>query len=74
MKKLNNYHSFGLIFIAIYLFTNHNSILPDILNGFCLGIGIVLTLIGIYAYNHDISKIRNYKMTLLKKYLRFNKD
>ncbi|MDV3427165.1 MAG: hypothetical protein LIR50_08285 [Bacillota bacterium] len=67
MKKLNNYHRIGLLLIAINLSSSEFSILPDVLNGFCLGAGTALTLIGVYAYNHDMSKIRNYKIKLLKK-------
>lgn len=67
MKKLNVYHSIGVLFIGIYLFTNHYSFLPDIIEGLCIGIGFVFTFIGMYAYNHDIYKFRNKKMELLKR-------
>jgi len=68
MKKPNNYQKIGLLLIAINLSSNQFNILPDILNGFCLGAGTALTLIGAYSCNHDMSKIRNYKTKLIKRY------
>ncbi|MFA6941977.1 MAG: hypothetical protein WCQ54_13525 [Clostridiaceae bacterium] len=70
MKKFNNYQKIGLLLIAINLSSNQFSILPDILNGFCLGAGTALLLIGMYACNHDISTIRNYKINLIKRCFR----
>lgn len=67
LKKFNNYHSFGMIFIAIYLFSIHNDLLPGILEGLCSGLGITLTFVGMYAYNHDISNLRKHKVNFLKK-------
>lgn len=69
MKKFNNYHKIGLLLIAVNLSSSQFNILPDFLNGFILGAGITITLIGAYAYNHDMSKIRNYKIKLIKRCL-----
>lgn len=67
MKKPNNYQKIGLLLIAINLSSNQFSILPDILNGFCLGAGTALIFIGMYACTHDMSKIKNYKINLIKR-------
>lgn len=69
IKKLNIYQRIGLLLIAINLSSNQFNFLPDIINGFCLGAGTALTLMGMYAYTHDISKIRNYKIRLIKRCL-----
>lgn len=70
LKKLNNFLSLGLVFNAIWLLSKHFNLLPDFVEGFCLGIGIVLILMGMYAGNHDISKLRNFKKNLLYKTFR----
>lgn len=49
-----------------FLLLNHNGSLPDIIEGFCTGIATALTLMGMYAYNHDSSKFGNYKMDFLQ--------
>jgi hypothetical protein len=59
----------GMIFIALYLFTNRFDSFPDFLKGAFGGLGIGLSLIGMYAYNHDISGLRKKKINLLKKIL-----
>ena len=69
MKKFNIYHSLGLLFISINLISVQFTLLPDFIEGFCVGIGIVLVFIGMYAYNHDISKFRNNKINFLKRCL-----
>lgn len=69
MQKLNKLMKIGLAIIPIMLLLKNLSIqLPDYLQGLFLGIGIGFELIGIYSINHDISKFKNYKMNLLKKY------
>ena len=67
MKKLNNYQSLGLLFIVISLISTRFGLLHNIVEGFCVGIGIVLILIGMVANKHDISKFRNYKMNFFKR-------
>jgi hypothetical protein len=38
--------------------------LPHAVNGFLSGISIVMFLFGAYSYNHDMSKLRNFKRKL----------
>jgi hypothetical protein len=54
--------------MSIYLLSNQFGLLPDILEGFCLGAGFVFILIGMYSYNNHISKIKNWKINFLKKH------
>ncbi len=69
MKKLNNYTRFGLLLFAVCLVSTRFGLLPAVIEGFCLGISIVLELFGLYASGHDISKLRSYKINFLKKCL-----
>lgn len=68
MKKFNSYRSLGLLFSMISIISNRFGLLPDIVEGMCLGLGIVLLLMAAYSYNHDMSSFRNRKMSLIKKY------
>ena len=67
MKRFNKHNFFGILFSSIYLFSIRFGVLPDIIEGFCIGIGLVFILIGMYDYNHGISKFRKYKMNLFKR-------
>lgn len=67
MKKLNNYIISGLLIYAISLSFNQLLKLPEFLNGFFLGLAIVLMLWGGYVENHDITKIKNFKRRCLLK-------
>lgn len=69
MKKFNNYISLGLLFNGIFLFGNITNLLPEFIKGFCVGLSFTLIFIGLYAENHDISNLRNYKKTLFNKLL-----
>ncbi|GFP75354.1 hypothetical protein [Clostridium fungisolvens] len=70
MRKLNNYLCVGLLINGIWLISSHFNLLPDFIEGLCVGAGLSLILMGLYAENHDISKLKNYKRTLLKKVFR----
>lgn len=52
---------------ATTVILNHFIILPESVSGLGLGTGIGLELIGVYSINHDMSKLKNYKMNFLKK-------
>ncbi|MBE6053468.1 MAG: hypothetical protein E7212_06060 [Clostridium sartagoforme] len=67
MKKLNNYISTGLLIYGLYLFSNQFIKLPEFLNGFSIGLAILLMLWGNYIENHDITKIKKFKKDLLSK-------
>lgn len=70
MKKLNNYICIGLFFNSLWLVSNRFIVLPEFINGLCVGIALSFMLLGIYAENHDISKLKNYKKALFRKVLR----
>jgi len=61
VKKLNNYINFGLIFNVIGIISNRFNLLPSFIQGLCVGLGLALIFIGMYAQNHNLDKFRNYK-------------
>lgn len=69
MNKLNKYVSIGLVFNGIFLISSRFSLLPHVIEGFTAGAGISFIFMGLYASNHDISKLRNAKMKFLKSIL-----
>lgn len=69
-NKMSWHLSLGLVIIGIVFGISEFIELPDIIHGFCLGVGIALELIGLYTTNHDIAKIKNFKKGLFRKLLR----
>ena len=67
MKKFNNFLCIGLFIVGAIQFLNHLVALPHFIYGLGLGIGLSFELIGIFAMKYDISKIRKYKISLLKR-------
>ena len=67
MRKLNNHISFGLLIYVFWAISKEFFQLPEFINGFCLGLSIVLMLLGAYRENHDITKIKKFKKDLLLK-------
>lgn len=67
MRKFNNYTNFGLFFNGIWIISNRANFLPDLIEGLCMGLGLILTFIGLYFEKHDILNLRNYKINLFNK-------
>lgn len=66
-NQMNSYLILGLFICSIVLFFNRFIGLPEIISGFGLGIGIALELIGVYSMKHDITKIKKFKKSLIRK-------
>lgn len=66
--KLNKYLAAASFFTFIYFAVGHFIQLPDIIEGICFGACIVLYSIGLYALNHDISKLQNFKKKLINRF------
>lgn len=62
-NKINKYMVLGLLISSIKYLID----IPDALACFSTGMGIILLIFGIYAMNHDISRFRNWKRSLLNK-------
>lgn len=67
LKKINKTLSIGLLIVAITLLLKHVVQLPEFICGLGYGTGIAFELIGAYSINHDISKLKNFKSSFLKK-------
>ncbi len=67
MKKLNNYHRFGLLFNSIFLLSNYFDLLPEFFEGLCIGLCITLIFMGEYSRNHNMSNLRKWKMNFIKR-------
>ncbi|MDU5105125.1 MAG: hypothetical protein E6241_00290 [Clostridium sp.] len=65
MRKLNNYIRFGLFIYAFWMVSKRLFQLPEFVNGFCVGLSIVLLLLGAYRENHNINKLKNFKRKVI---------
>ena len=65
MRKLNNYICFGLFIYAFWMVSKRLFQLPEFVNGFCVGLSIVLLLLGAYRENHNINKLKNFKRKVI---------
>lgn len=65
MRKLNNYIRFGLLIYAFWMISKEFFQLPEFVNGFCVGLSIVLLLLGAYRENHNINKLKNFKRKVI---------
>lgn len=48
-RQVNWYLSLGMLFVAVPLGVSRFVAVPDFVHGFCIGVGIALTLLGLYA-------------------------
>lgn len=62
-NKVNIYIVLGLLIISI----KHIIEIPDEFGCFSTGMGILLFVFGLYAMNHDLTKIKNLKRNFIKK-------
>lgn len=66
LKKVSNYFALGILLNGINIISSRFGLLPDIIEGICVGLGITFILIGMVSSKHDISKFRNQKMNFFK--------
>ena len=52
-------------FLGFICFIGHFIHLPCIIEGVCFGACIAFSTIGLYALNHDISKLKSFKRNLI---------
>lgn len=60
----------GILLNAIFLIFNQFAVVPDFMTGFIEGMALVFFAIGLYGIHHDISKIKNWKKTMIKNILK----
>ncbi len=66
-NKINNKIKMGLLFYAIFSITKQFFEVWHFISGFLIGISIVCYIMGAIELNHDISKFKNRKKSLIKK-------
>lgn len=67
MHKFNNYTYLGLLLNGLWIFSISFNLLPDFVEGLCVGLGLTFIFIGMYAEKYNISKLRAYKKALFNK-------
>ncbi|MDF2673708.1 MAG: hypothetical protein K0R09_1973 [Clostridiales bacterium] len=65
--KTNKPLFIGVLASGIYFFTKGIMPVPDVLQGFLIGIVFAGYFVGIYGLRHDISKLKEWKKSLLKR-------
>lgn len=63
--KMNKYMKWGLLINSFYIGIKQFIAIPDSIACFVIGVGASLLVFGIYAANHDITKLKNWKRNLL---------
>lgn len=69
MKTFNNYTYFGLLLNFIWLISSRFNLLTDFIEGLCIGLGLVLILVGMLYNTHNISQLKAFKKSLYNKIL-----
>ncbi|WP_286910964.1 hypothetical protein [Clostridium sp. UBA1652] len=67
--KSNKYLLFASLAALVYFFGRGFINIPDVVEGFCVGLSIVLYSVGLYSINHDINKLKDGKRNLFKKFI-----
>ncbi|MNP55602.1 hypothetical protein D3C76_1502610 [compost metagenome] len=68
--KANKYLLFANLAALIYFLGRGFINIPDVVEGFCVGLSIALYLVGFYALNHDVNRLKDGKRNLFKKVIR----
>lgn len=69
-NKINKYILWGVLINAIVRVTKMFVDIPDGLVCFGTGLGFALILLGIYAMNNDMARLRRFKTGLIKKFVK----
>ncbi len=67
MEKTNRFLNIGLLIYAVTMVLNHLVGLPHFLYGLGLGTAIGFELLGVAAMRYDLSKLRSYKLKIIKR-------
>jgi len=70
-KKSNWYLRLGLLLAVVPLGLRRFVPIPDVVQGFCTGLGVVLLMLGVYCTSHRVERLRVWKQRLISSVLRF---
>lgn len=65
--KANWYLRLGLLLAVVPLGLRRFVPIPDVVQGFCTGLGIVLLMSGVYYNSHGAGRLRTWKQRLTKR-------
>ena len=65
-NKMNHFLMAGLLVISITQILGHLISLPEIIQGFGMGLGLSLELFGVFANKHDLTKFKEFKRNIVK--------
>ncbi|HNU93252.1 MAG TPA: hypothetical protein PLF11_15115 [Bacillota bacterium] len=69
-RKANWYLRLGLLLAVVPLGLRRLVLIPDVAQGFCTGLGIVLLMLGAYCTSHRVERLRVRKQRLISSVLR----
>jgi len=65
--KANWYLRLGLLLAVVPLGLSRVVPIPDIVQGFCTGLGIVLLMLGLYCNSRGAARLRTWKQRLTRR-------
>ena len=68
--KANWYLRLGLLLAVVPLGLRRFVQIPDVVQGFCTGLGVVLLMLGAYCTSHRVERLRVRKQRLISSVLR----
>ena len=68
-NKMNKYIIWGLLINSLSIVIKQFIEIPDVIACFATGMGLSLLIFGLYAMNHDVSKLKNWKKNLVKRFI-----
>jgi hypothetical protein len=66
-SKANGCLRLGLLLAVVPLGLSRVVPIPDIVQGFCTGLGIVLLMLGLYYTSHGAARLRTWKQRLIRR-------
>ena len=69
-RKANWYLRLGLLLAVVPLGLRRFVPIPDVVQGFCTGLGVVLLMLGAYCTSHRVERLRVRKQRLISSVLR----
>lgn len=66
-RKANWYLRLGLLLAVVPLGLRRFVPIPDVVQGFCTGLGVALLLLGVHCTSHHVERLRIWKQRLFQR-------